>query len=85
MGQSRKGRKSRGRERLESCEGCGRSFPRHRGVEYSKKSFFSTDLRTGDNVTQSIVVDAWYCLGCAKHRGILEKIKRQNERKRGVF
>ncbi len=85
MGQSRKGKKNRGRERSETCEGCGRLFPRHRGVEYSKRSTFSTDLRTGDNVSHSIVIDAWYCLSCAKHRKILEKIKRQNERQRGAF
>ena len=85
MGQSRKGKKNRGRERSERCEGCGRQFPRHRGVEYTKHTTFSTDLRTGDNVSHSVSLEVWYCLSCAKHRKILEKIKKKNERRRGDF
>ena len=76
---------NRGRERLERCVSCGRSVPRDKAVAFTKKSFFTTDLRGTDNVTASTEMDVHYCISCAKHRGIFEKKKRLMNSRRGVF
>ncbi len=77
------GNKRRGRERLESCVACGRLVPRDKAVEYTKKSVFSTDLRgSADNITTFTEMDVYYCISCAKHRKIFEKLKEQNQRRR---
>lgn len=77
------GKKRRGRDRLESCESCGRSVPRDKAVSYNKRSVFSTDLRgSQDNVMIMSDRDFYYCISCAKHRGIFEKKKEQLARQR---
>lgn len=72
---------SRGREKLMTCESCHRLVPRGKAVEFEKRSVFSTDLRTNDNiftVSNSIV---YYCISCAKHRKIFEKKKKMAQRR----
>jgi ribosomal protein S26 len=76
------GTKRRGRERLERCSSCGRSVPRDKAVSYTRRKTYSTDLKDADNVTYSDVVDVYYCISCAKHRGIFEAKKKQAQRER---
>lgn len=79
------GNKRRGKDRLESCVSCGRSVPRTKAVDFVQKSFFTTDLRTADNVTLATDRDVYYCISCAKHRKIFEKKKKLMQRNRGAF
>lgn len=74
----------RGRERLMTCESCGRSVPRSKAVEFEKRNFYTTDLRGGNNVTAMSEYTVYYCISCAKHRKIFEKKKRQAQIRRGV-
>lgn len=75
------GNKRRGRDRLETCSSCGRSVPRDKAVEYSTRTHFTTDLKE-DNVTYTGFRDLYYCISCAKHRKIFEKLKQQAQRQR---
>lgn len=76
------GKRRRGRERLLNCESCGRTMPRDKALQYSKRSFFSTDLKTSDNVSLFTERDVYYCISCGKHRGIFQKKKEQMQRQR---
>jgi ribosomal protein S26 len=76
------GKKRRGRERLETCSSCGRAVPRDKAVSYTRRSHFTTDLKGEDNVTHTEFKDEYYCISCAKHRGIFEKKKQQAKRRR---
>jgi len=76
------GKKRRGRERLENCSSCGRAVPRDKAVQYSKRTHFTTDMKGQDNVTYTDFKDVYYCISCAKHRGIFEKKKQQARRRR---
>jgi ribosomal protein S26 len=75
------GRRRRGRDRLETCSGCGRAVPRDKAVEYSHRTHITTDLKEG-NVTYTGFTDSYYCISCAKHRKIFEKLKEQARRRR---
>lgn len=75
------GRRRRGRDRLETCSGCGRAVPRDKAVEYSHRTHITTDLKE-DNVTYTGFSDVYYCISCAKHRKIFEKKKEQARRRR---
>lgn len=76
---------SRGRQRLLTCESCKRQVPRGKAVEFEKRNFFSTDLRTGDNVTAMSENTVYYCISCAKHKKIFEKKKRMMQRRSEGF
>jgi ribosomal protein S26 len=71
----------RGSDRLERCVSCGRAVPRTKAVEYASRTHFTTDLKE-DNVTYTGFRDSYYCISCAKHRGIFEKLRQQAQRKR---
>ncbi len=79
------GKRRRGRERLESCESCGRTIPRDKTVSFNKRSRFTTDLRGTENVSFLTNRDVYYCISCAKHRKIFEKKKQIAQRRREVF
>ncbi|MFA6530971.1 MAG: hypothetical protein WCT31_04525 [Candidatus Micrarchaeia archaeon] len=83
------GNKRRGRERLMVCESCGRTMPRDKAIDFDKRTTYSTDLRTGDNVSTTVFRTVYYCVSCAKHRKIFEKKKqiaiKRSEREAGVF
>lgn len=81
------GKRRRGRERLFSCESCGRTMPRDKAVSFNKRSYFSTDLKTSDNVSLFTEREVYYCISCGKHRKIFEKKKNQlrRQRERGGF
>lgn len=72
---------SRGRERLERCAQCGRTVPRDKAVEDVKRVNYTTDLKE-DNVTFTDFRNVYYCISCAKHRGVFEKKKQQARRAR---
>ncbi len=69
----------RGNEPTVTCDACGRKVPRSKAVEVIKGQHF--DL--GDQ--KDVVIDltarkVYYCISCAKHRKIFEKLKRRRRR-----
>ncbi|MCL4373842.1 MAG: hypothetical protein M1360_03100 [Candidatus Marsarchaeota archaeon] len=67
----------RGREPLVRCESCGRTVPRNKAVVFEKAITFNTELKTANDVRFFEKRKVYYCISCAKHRGIFEKLKRQ--------
>ncbi len=67
----------RGKETLTTCNQCGRSVPRNKAVIVEKGVRFSTDMHTANDVRFFEKVKMYYCISCAKHRGIFEMKKRQ--------
>ncbi len=66
----------RGREPLVTCDSCGRKIPRNKAVVYEKVIAISTDdARTPGAVKFFEKKKVYYCVSCAKHRGIFEKKK----------
>lgn len=72
----------RGRETAEICDQCGRKVPRNKAVAYDRGVSFNTELHTTDDRTFFEKKRVYYCISCAKHRGIFEKLKKQAERRR---
>lgn len=70
----------RGRETAVTCDSCGRKVPRNKGVAFEKAISFSTDLHTANDVRFFERRRVYYCISCAKHRGIFEKLKQIAER-----
>jgi ribosomal protein S26 len=66
----------RGKETLVTCESCGRKVPRNKAVSFEKSVHFGTELRNANDVRFSERMKVYYCISCAKHRGIFEKKKR---------
>ena len=73
--------KTRGRERLATCDSCGRTMPRDKTITFNKMNVYSTELRTADDVRTTTHSENHYCISCAKHRKIFEKLKNQAIRK----
>ena len=67
--------KTRGRERLTTCDSCGRTMPRDKMISFNKMNVYSTELRTADDVRTTTHSENHYCISCAKHRKIFEKLK----------
>ena len=67
----------RGKESLVICESCGRKVPRSKAVSIEKSISFSTDTKTANDVRFFEKRKIYYCISCAKHRGIFEMKKRQ--------
>ncbi len=67
----------RGSETTTTCESCGRSVPRDKAIIYERAISFSTDTHTTNDVRFFERRKTYYCISCAKHRGIFEKKKRQ--------
>ena len=67
--------KTRGRERLVTCVSCGRTMPKDKSVKYSRMNVYSTELKTADDVKTTTFEESRYCMSCAKHRRIFEKLK----------
>lgn len=70
----------RGRETAVTCDSCGRKVPRNKAVPYEKGISFSTELHTANDVRFFERRRVYYCISCAKHRGIFEKLKEQAAR-----
>ena len=75
----RRGR--RGRSDLVTCSNCGRRIPRSKAVVYNKTIFYSTDLKTADDVKYMRREKQHYCPSCGKHFKIYEKKKAMMLRK----
>lgn len=67
----------RGKDTLTRCESCGRSVPRNKAVIFEKPISLSTDTHTTADVRFFERRKVYYCISCAKHRGIFERKKRQ--------
>ncbi|MEM4366940.1 MAG: hypothetical protein QW035_02300 [Candidatus Anstonellales archaeon] len=70
----------RGKERLLTCDSCGRQVPRDKAVEYIKGASVG-----GSELAESIIVSpkkVYYCVSCGKHRKIFEKKKEAAARRR---
>ncbi|MCL5412683.1 MAG: hypothetical protein M1474_03525 [Candidatus Marsarchaeota archaeon] len=67
----------RGRETLTTCDSCGRKVPRDKAVAYERGVSFSTGTNTAADVRFFERQKQYYCISCAKHRGIFERKKRQ--------
>ncbi len=67
----------RGRDTLVNCESCGRAVPRKKAIIYERGISFSTETRTTQDVRFFERRKTHYCISCAKHKGIFEKLKRQ--------
>lgn len=75
--------KTRGRERLGTCDACGRTMPRDKMITYSRMNVYSTDLKTADDVKATSFVENHYCISCAKSKRIFEKLKNRAIRQAG--
>lgn len=67
----------RGKDTLVSCESCGRSVPRNKAIIFERGISFNTGMNTVNDVRFFERRKTYYCISCAKHRGIFEKLKRQ--------
>lgn len=70
----------RGKETAVTCDSCGRKVPRNKAVVYERAISFSTDLHNVNDVRFFERRKVYYCISCAKHRGIFEKKKQLAER-----
>lgn len=70
----------RGSEPMETCSKCGRRVPRSKYIVDKKRYGYGTELGTADDVDLRLTANVGYCISCAKHGKILEKLKRRNTR-----
>lgn len=70
---------SRGRETQVRCDNCGRTVASNKAVQDEKIIRYGTDMNNKDIkfMTKRTV---YYCISCAKHKGIFEKKKEQAQR-----
>lgn len=71
------GKKGRGRDTSVTCSACGRTVPRSKAVQDNRRVRYSTELRTGNDITYMDTRKVYYCISCAKHRKIFEKKKKR--------
>lgn len=64
----------RGREPPVRCDNCGRIVPRNKAIVDDKVINLGTDANEG-NIRFLTRRKVYYCISCAKHRGIFEKKK----------
>lgn len=68
----------RGRDTLVTCDSCGRKVPKNKAVSYERGISYSTDLKTTNDVRFFERRTLTYCISCAKHKGIFEKLKQRS-------
>ena len=73
----------RGKETIVTCDNCGRKVPRNKGVSYQRSVSLSTDLHNSNDIKFFERKKVYYCISCAKHKGIFEKKKAQAQRASG--
>ncbi|MCL5419502.1 MAG: hypothetical protein M1354_01320 [Candidatus Marsarchaeota archaeon] len=66
----------RGREPPVRCDNCGRTVPRNKAVSDDRVINLGTDANEG-GIRFLTRRKVYYCISCAKHRGIFEKKKQQ--------
>jgi ribosomal protein S26 len=71
----------RGKETIVVCDQCGRKVPRNKGIAFEKAISFNTGMNTTKDVRFFERRKIYYCISCAKHRGIFEKLKSQAMKK----
>lgn len=81
------GKKRRGKETIVQCVACGARIPRDKAVLYESPTIYSVEYpddseNKGNDIKTTIFRKRWYCISCAKHRGIFEKKKKQLARRR---
>ncbi|BCS91381.1 MAG: hypothetical protein ARM1_0838 [Candidatus Micrarchaeota archaeon] len=69
----------RGRETIVICDACGRKIPRNKAVAVEKPINLGVSGDLG-NVRLFEKRKVYYCISCAKHRGIFEMKKRMNRK-----
>jgi ribosomal protein S26 len=67
----------RGREAPTVCESCGRKVPRNKAIIDERSISFSTDTHTPQDVRFFERRKVYYCISCAKHKGIFKKLERK--------
>ncbi|MDE1804753.1 MAG: hypothetical protein KGH59_03145 [Candidatus Micrarchaeota archaeon] len=76
----------RGSDTLVTCDQCGRRVPRTKAVDFQKRFSYGTELHNENDVRSMLFSrKVYYCISCAKHRGIFEKKKEQAARSAGRF
>jgi ribosomal protein S26 len=63
----------RGKEPLVTCDNCGRKIPRSKAVVDEKVIRFDTETHSEGDVRFLEKRKVYYCISCAKHRGIFDK------------
>lgn len=79
--------KRRGREHLVLCSACGRRIPRDKAICLKKSGlgFLSKDIDLPKDAIVDVGVKTMcYCISCAKHRHIFEKLRRESKRRREI-
>ncbi len=71
----------RGRDVTVTCDNCGRKTPRNKAVSYEKGISFSTDLHNENDIRFFERKSVYYCISCAKHKGIFQKKAEQAARR----
>ncbi len=66
----------RGRESLVRCDNCGRTVPNNKAVVDEKIIRYGTDMNNKD-IKFMTRRKVYYCISCAKHKGIFERKKEQ--------
>ncbi|MDE1860110.1 MAG: hypothetical protein KGH72_00135 [Candidatus Micrarchaeota archaeon] len=69
----------RGRDQIVRCSNCGRNVPRNKAVSDERPIRFGTDLREAD-VKYFSTRKVYYCISCAKHKGIFKRKMEQAQR-----
>jgi len=67
----------RGRDAPITCDSCGRKVPRNKAIVDERSISFSTDTHTPQDVRFFERRKVYYCISCAKHKGVFEKLKRK--------
>jgi ribosomal protein S26 len=58
-------------------------MPRDKMITYNKANVYSTELRSAEDVKTTTFVENHYCISCAKHSRIFEKLKNRAIRQAG--
>ena len=69
----------RGREPPVNCDNCGRVVPRNKAIKDERIINLGTDQNEG-GIRFMTRRQVYYCISCAKHKGIFEKKKQQAQR-----
>lgn len=80
--------KPRGKEKLITCDSCGRRVPRDKALTLDNITVYSTEFK-GDSeeeklndVRHMLRREQHFCISCGKHRRLFDKKKRQMARRR---
>jgi ribosomal protein S26 len=69
----------RGKEALVTCDNCGRKTPRSKAVADERSIRFGAEQKE-EGARYMSRRKVYYCISCAKHKGIFERKKAQAAR-----